>query len=153
MGPSHRIIVRILSLISHLSAEARMIRLCNRTPLLSLSLLLVLSASSTTSQWQWQNPLQQGNTLFGVCIIDQSNRWVRTEPGTHTVQAGDLASSLYFYRLQGSGGATTKEDGSSQIDILALSHFGRLSCLKRCRTYLDSYPHFGYTNQTTGHTP
>jgi len=33
------------------------------------------------------------------------------EPGTHTVQvhAGDLASGVYFYRLRGNGGATTRK--------------------------------------------
>ena len=47
--------------------------------------------------------------LLGEEVLDLVDGVV--EAGTHTVQvrAGDLTGGLYFYRLQGSGGATTRK--------------------------------------------
>jgi photosystem II stability/assembly factor-like uncharacterized protein len=52
--------------------------------LLKISLLVLIFSIHIFAQegWFWQNPLPQGNTLRGVCFIDQNTGWTIGGAGT-----------------------------------------------------------------------
>lgn len=45
-------------------------------------LMLVATTSYAWQGWHWQNPLLQGNPLWGVCFTDADTGWVVGEVGT-----------------------------------------------------------------------
>ena len=50
--------------------------------LLTLILLFSLSSQNCFSQWQWQNPMPQGNILFGSFYLNENTGWACGDGGT-----------------------------------------------------------------------
>jgi photosystem II stability/assembly factor-like uncharacterized protein len=110
---------------------------------------ILLSTGSAYSQWQWQNPLPQGNILFGSNYLNVNTGWACGDGGTiiKTTNAGDnwTVTSTYtknsirsvFFLNENTGFACglngtvlNSTDGGLKWSKIILNTTGNLFCIK-----------------------
>ncbi|MEZ4824627.1 MAG: YCF48-related protein, partial [Ignavibacteria bacterium] len=112
-------------------------------------LILLFSSGSAFSQWQWQNPLPQGNILFGSNYLNTNTGWACGDGGTiiKTTNAGNnwvvtstftknSIRSIFFlnentgYACGLNGTVLNSTDGGLKWSKILLNTTGNLFCIK-----------------------